>query len=311
MDFWPRDFLETPEGLIFAVVEAGVEDGRALGFLRYLWRNGGWRKLGTEQANAWLRERHPEYLYHSPARDARLHGVPLQRIHRHWQPRQRVRELLEQGANDALERKGLKLLGWLVESGVPAESIGLTGSLLIQAQRPDSDLDVVIYGREYFHAARAAVGEGLRRGMPQPLSESLWRDAYARRGCALDEEEFRWHEARKFNKAAIDGSKFDLALVDSAPPPQACRKLGALVLRARVLDDAYAFDHPARYRLDHPSIAEALSFTHTYVGQAQKGEWVEIAGQVEETSDGSRLVVGSSREAHGEYIRVLRSVTEG
>lgn len=307
MEFLPRDFLETAEGLIFAVVEAGVEDGRALCFLRYRRNEGHWRKLRTVEANAWLAAKHPEYLFHSPLRDAHLHGVPTQRVLHHHQPRQRVRQLLAEGASDAVERKALALLGWLGECGIAAEHVGLTGSLLIQAQRPDSDLDFAIYGREAFHAARAAVREGLKRGVLRELSEPLWQDTFARRACSLSEDEFRWHEARKFNKGAMAGSKFDIALVaGTSSPPLAGRKRGALVLRARVLDDTCAFDHPARYRLDHPSIAEALSFTHTYVGQAQKEEWVEIAGNVEETAEGRRIVVGSSREAPGEYIRVLR-----
>jgi predicted nucleotidyltransferase len=305
VDFLPRDFLETAEGLIFAVVEAGVEDGQALGFLRYRREDGRWRKVGTEEANAWLAKRHPEYLFHSPLRDAHLHGVPMSRILRHHQPRRRVRELLEHGARDAVERKALALLDWLDHCGVAAEHVGLTGSLLIRAQRPDSDLDLALYGREAFDATRAAVREGVKRGVLQELSEALWRDTFARRACSLGEAEFRWHEERKFNKAAIDGSKFDIALVSATPPPPPGRKRGALVLRARVVDDRRAFEQPARYRLDHPAITEALSFTHTYVGQAQIGEWVEIAGQVEETGEGLRIVVGSSREARGEYIRVL------
>jgi predicted nucleotidyltransferase len=34
--FFAKDFIETAEGLIFAVVERGVEDGKALCFLRYV-----------------------------------------------------------------------------------------------------------------------------------------------------------------------------------------------------------------------------------------------------------------------------------
>lgn len=308
LDFLPRDFLETPEELIFAVVEAGTEDGRALCFLRYRREAGSWRKLGTKQANACLKRRHPEYLFYSPSRDAHLHGVPTERIVWHFQPRQRVRELLAQGASDNVERKALALLDWLGERGVGPDHVGLTGSLLIRAQRPDSDLDFVIYDREQFQAARTAVREGLARGVLQNLSESLWRDTYERRACSLGAAEFRWHEERKFNKAAIEGSKFDLALVVAAPPLPAGEKRGPRILTARVLDDTYAFDQPARYPLDHPTITEALSFTHTYVGQAQAGEWVEISGNVEETADGCRIVVGSSREAPGEYIRVLHPV---
>ncbi|MEY3107605.1 MAG: hypothetical protein RIT35_1783, partial [Pseudomonadota bacterium] len=44
----------------------------------------------------------------------------------------------------------------------------------------------------------------------------------------------------------------------------------------------------------------------TYTGQAVKGETVEVSGLVEQTKEGlKRIVVGSSREAPGEYIKVV------
>jgi predicted nucleotidyltransferase len=77
-----------------------------------------------------------------------------------------------------------------------------------------------------------------------------------------------------------------------------------------VVDDAAAYDYPARYRVDDPEVGEILVFTHTYVGQAVRGEAIEAAGQLEEEASGRlRLVIGSSREAPGEYLRVERQVS--
>ena len=40
--------------------------------------------------------------------------------------------------------------------------------------------------------------------------------------------------------------------------------------------------------------------------QVETGEWVEIRGMLEEAENGARrIVVGSSREARGEYIKVI------
>ena len=91
--YLPKDFIETPEGLIFAVVAAGEEEQRVLSFLRYQRSDAGFRKFSTAGANAWLAERHPAYLHYSKARDVNLHGVPLAQIAHHHQPRQRLREL--------------------------------------------------------------------------------------------------------------------------------------------------------------------------------------------------------------------------
>jgi predicted nucleotidyltransferase len=53
-----------------------------------------------------------------------------------------------------------------------------------------------------------------------------------------------------------------------------------------------------------------VSFTATYTGQAVNGELIEIAGVVEQNAHGvKRIVIGSSREAHGEYIKVIRCLT--
>ncbi len=305
MNHLPRDFIETNEGLIFAVVDGVPEDGKVLSFLRYTPSG----KVSTEAANALLREHHPHYLHHSTRLDAHLHAVPLVRVKRHHQPRERVREILERGPSDPMEEKLVRLLNMLIEGGTPAEVLGVTGSLLIGRQTPSSDLDLVVYGRENFFQVRSLVRALIEAGQLGDLNDADWREAYHRRGCELDFEEFLRHERRKGNKGMIAGTKFDLALIiDGAEPePHAVwRKAGPAAIRAKVVDDSRAFDQPARYPINHAEIGEVLSFTHTYVGQAQQGEAIEAAGAVEVADDGRRrLVVGSSREALGEYIRVI------
>jgi predicted nucleotidyltransferase len=305
MSFLPRDFIETSEGLLFAVVDGFIEDGKVLGFLRY--GQGG--KLATDAANALLRDAYPGYLHHSTRLDADLHAVPLASITRHHQPRQRAGELLRLGATDPIEGKLVRLLTLLVGGGLPTDSLGVTGSLLIGRQTPRSDLDVVVYGRGNFFQASAWVSAMVVAGLVDELDGPAWRDAYNRRGCALSYEEYCWHERRKGNKGLIEGTKFDLALIalEVDEEPQAVwHKTGPAIVKAQVLDDIRAFDQPARYSIDHPDIGEVLSFTPTYAGQAKTGETIEAAGKVEVSNEGrKRLVVGSSREALGEFIRVI------
>jgi predicted nucleotidyltransferase len=310
-DYLPRDFIETAEGLIFAVVDGLPEDGKVLCFLRYATSG----KLSTDAANALLRERHPHYLHHSARLDARLHAVPIANIGRHHRPRGKLLEILKQGAKDAIEAKLLRLLALLAESGLPLAAVGVTGSLLIGRQTPVSDLDLVVYGREPFRLALARVRQLVDSGHLHELDEAAWREAYERRGCELSYAEFVWHERRKGNMGMVDGTKFDLALIveDAVPEPAAVwRKTGKAVIRGRVLDASRAYDQPARYAIDHPDISEILCFTHTYTGQAKTFETIEAAGAVEVAEDGrrKRLIVGSSREAVGEFVRVLARLEE-
>jgi predicted nucleotidyltransferase len=309
--YLPRDFIETLEGLVFAVVDAQIEDGRVLCFLRYVPAGGKLRKVGTDDANAYLAAHASGYLFASRRLDARLHGVPVSAIRRHYQPRERVRELLREpprDVTDEMEDKAVRLLQLFAAHGLELDQVGLTGSLLIGTQTPASDLDLVIYGREAFFEARRGVRRAIETGELDELDEAAWREAYERRGCELGFEAYLWHERRKFNKGLHAGTKFDITLIGEDLPTEIgpVRKLGLSVLQAEVTDARYAFDCPAVYRLNHPEVTEVLCFTQTYAGQAEAGETVEIAGRLEQTESGRRrLVVGSSREAPGGYIKVL------
>ena len=295
---------------MFAVVSSDEEEGRVPACLRYRRLEAGYSKLSTQAAETLLRSTSPEYLFYSKTRDVQLHAVPLERIVRHYQPRRRVQDLMAQGRHDTIERKLLRLVELFSENGLKPGWIGVTGSLLIGAQRSDSDIDLVLYGREPFFQARRIVEHLIQAGSLDRLDASLWRDAYARRGCELSFEEYLWHERRKFNKAAIEGTKFDLSLLaDALDADDAIyHKEGSKCIQARVADDDFAFDYPARYRLDHPSISEVLSFSATYAGQAQTGEIVEACGQLEVSiCNRQRIVVGSDREAAGQYIKVVHT----
>ena len=76
-------------------------------------------------------------------------------------------------------------------------------------------------------------------------------------------------------------------------------------ITAKVTDAEFAFDSPAIYNVDHPEISTVLSFTHTYAGQALAGETIEARGRVEESADGKTLVIGTTREPKGEWIKSL------
>ncbi|MGR8942163.1 MAG: hypothetical protein ACU83P_11300, partial [Gammaproteobacteria bacterium] len=277
-------------------------------FLRYIHEGGFWRKQATEEANAFLRRHHPHYLHYSPVLDAYLHAVEVGRVARRHNPRQRLQQIMQSGSQDPVERDVLALAELLRQQGVDLERIGITGSVLVGVQKNASDIDLVCYGREAFHHCRASVRALIEQNRLQDLSDSHWRESYRRRNCSLDFEAYVWHEKRKFNKALVNGRKFDLSLIEHQEPDNtgAYQKLGPITLTCRIADDTRAFDYPAVYRIEHQSIAAIVCFTATYTGQAGKGEWVEVSGMLEQNEQGAQqIVVGSSREARGEHIRVV------
>lgn len=308
--YLPKDFIETSEGLIFAVVTPDMEEQRILSFLRYQRSASGYRKLSTADANALLNAGYPEYLYYSKARDVKLHGVPHARVVRHHQPRRRLRELYLSKCRDRMGHKLERLLQHFEQHGLDIGEIGVTGSLLIGAHNEQSDIDLVLYRREAFFKARQIVKRLLDDNQLHPLDEALWLDAYQRRGCSLTFDEFLWHESRKYNKAAIQQTKFDISLLAQEQWLDLFQysKHGTFRLQGRVTDDRHSFDYPARYALDHPAVSEVISYTATYAGQARRGEQVEIHGQLEISSVGhQRIIIGTDREASGEYMKVVPS----
>ncbi|MDD2661024.1 MAG: hypothetical protein PHY54_15315 [Methylococcales bacterium] len=308
--FFSKDFIETAEGLIFAVVAHGVEQGKVLCFLRYVKDNPGWKKVSTETANAFLEQHHPGYLHYSPVLDAHLHAVAIERIVKHHRPKQRLQQIMQANQLDAIERDLFQLCDLFRRHGLDLTQTGITGSILVGVQKQTSDIDLVCYGRDVFHRCRAITRELIGQQKLQELNDRDWQESYQRRSCELSFADYVWHERRKTNKAVINGRKFDLNFIDDSLRCESAsyQKCGSIKLHSVITEDKHAFDYPAEFKIDHEEFDAIVSFTATYTGQAVKGETVEVSGVAEKTPQGlKRIVVGSSREARGEYIKVIRA----
>ncbi len=309
--YLPKDFIQTKEGLVFAVVSYQPHEGKVGCFLRYVSNSDAWEKIDTEQANQLLRQSYPEYLYQSPQFDAMFHAVAVKDIVEHHRPEARLQSVLQREPRDNIEHKLQQLIPILVRFGVNCDFLGLTGSMLINQQRSTSDIDLVVFGREAFQKTRQALKSAVLSGDIDDLDLTLMKDNFQRRAAELSFEEFSWHEYRKHNKASIDGTKFDIGMVclssEIQHDAEQYQKQGMRTITTKVVDDLRAFDFPAVYLVDDTLTPEVLSFTHTYVGQAKKGELIEVSGAVEcNIATGKcRLIVGSTREAEGEYIKVI------
>lgn len=310
--YLPKDFVQTEDNLMFAVVSYHPHQQKVGSFLRYAISGDNWQKVDTTQAHRLLSRHHPQYLFKSKQFDAEFHAVNITDIVKHHRPEQRLKQLLAAEPQDDIEQKLHKLITILVQFGVNCDFLGLTGSMLIGQQKKGSDIDLVVYGRKAFHQTRDAVKQAVASGLLEELDLSLMKDNFNRRGGDLNFDDFAWHESRKFNKAAIDGTKFDIGMVclpdELEHDHHHYIKQGISTVKAVVLDDHRAFDFPARYLIENEMTPEVVSFTHTYVGQALAGETIEVSGAVEcdSASGQRRLVVGSTREAIGEYIKVCR-----
>ena len=306
----PKDFISIDDKLFFAVVYEYQEDNHALTFLRYIKDNVGMHKLTTKKAEKIISKYYPEFQFNSSYTDIGLHGIPINMIKKIYYPEETVNQLLNTRTPENKERDAIGAIKYLQGIGCKADNIGITGSIMLGAHNEYSDIDIVIYGREAFLKIRSQIKHSLAIGELNSLNQVMWQEAYERRNCVLNFDDFYFHEIRKFNKFMFGNSKVDISAIpneiekyeESGP----YKKVGKDKILSMVTNDKYAYDFPARYSIKHDSIKEVISYTATYIGQAKKGEKIEAAGFIEEDKDGvRRLLVGTSREAEEEYIRIV------
>ena len=315
-----RDFVITEDDWIFSVVcyDLGSAELRCL--LRYVPDEKGervsengkrYRKLDFYSAYEFLRKYRPEYL-----KDVAPHLqlVPKVEINEILKPDLELPVIAERAGN-----KTVRTIYEFLERYIQKDRIGITGSFLCGLNAEESDIDLVIYGRENFNMAREVIknasgqGQGYGYGLTV-IDENLWRQIYLKRKPELNYDDFLAHEIRKGNRGVTGGRYFDILYVRDEEELQRLdrrnyeigERVGYRTITAEVSDASFSFDSPAIYCIEHDEIDLVLSFTHTYAGQALAGETIEARGMVEETRDGRRrLIVGTTREAKGEWIRSL------
>jgi predicted nucleotidyltransferase len=294
-----RDFIEDREGCLYAVSNYDNSD-RVGCILRYVPDTEGervsrttgrrYRKYDFSEAFAWIREHKPEYL------DS-VHRVPHSDVVRVYKPEEEIGKVAAR--NDRVRRL-------LSHFSLPAGSFGCTGSLLCGLENAASDIDMVVYGDAWFTAQRQ-LRHLVAAGVIPAMSEGMWRKVYDKRVPEISFDAFVLHEQRKWNRGEFEGTYFDLLYTRAydnlnALPAGKGTVLGRATIEATVTDASLSFDSPAVYAVDHDEISRVLSFTHTYSGQALAGEVIEAKGVVEEHGDERWLIVGTTREAKGEYI---------
>jgi len=303
-----RDFFETSDNWIFAVADYHHTDG-IRSMLRYVPDPAGeriangikYRKLDFDDAFAFLRKIKPNYIQD-------LHVVPIEDIKRLYDPIAGLSRVMGQ------DSRVNRIATTLADEGIPLQEMGITGSMLLGLHGPSSDIDFVVYG-PWWWKARDVLSRSKLDGRIQELDMPMWRRIYAKRKPEISFDEFVLHEKRKGNRGMIDGTYFDLLFTRDwsqiGEAQKRGRSLGKRTIVAKVKDAEFAFDSPAVFKLEHEEINEIFCYSHTYAGQALPGETVEASGIVEETREGCRLVVGTTREAKGEWIRSLTLLEGG
>jgi predicted nucleotidyltransferase len=300
-----RDFIVDGDGWIYAVSTYDNTD-RIGCVLRYVPDENGERvhPSGTRYAKYDFEDAFAHVARHKPQYAGLLHRIPYADVKMVLRPDEELPRI-------ACTHPRVQKLVDLFD--LPGGTIGCTGSLLCQLDNENSDIDMVVYGQHWF-CAQQQVKQGIETGTIEGLSPDMWRKVYEKRKPEIPYDSFVLHEMRKFNRGQIEGTYFDILFTRSYDEMKSVaagkgEMTGKMTIEAKVTDASLAFDNPAVYLVDHPEVSRVLSFTHTYSGQALAGETIEACGICERHGDECWLIVGTTREARGEWI-VSRTLME-
>ncbi|WGI17817.1 nucleotidyltransferase domain-containing protein [Methanonatronarchaeum sp. AMET-Sl] len=296
-----RDFFKV-DGMLFSTVRYSQGD-QVEALLRYVENPSGsressldgkrYKKLDFKESFQYLKQNKPRYL--KMFSDSKRQIIPKTEVDKLYRP--------IDGVTGGLEKKVKKLL---TKEGIDENKIGVTGSRLVGLETKYSDIDLVVYGVNQFNKARKAIQKLIKKGYLNPYQESDWKKAYNKRKPTINYSDFVFHEKRKNNRAIINGTPLDLLFVrnDKELPAKQFegKRKGIKKITAKVIDDRMNYDSPAIYKIKHPELDYVVSYTHTYTGQAYNGEKITAKG-IHQTGEEEVLIVGTTRQADGEYIK--------
>jgi uncharacterized protein len=324
-------YLETRDGLFFAVKGLEHPPDRWIGVLRYALdsKNGDRKKDGVRyrrlyhfaEQEQWLLKNSPQYLAHDPIFQTMLQSVPISAIHRIYDPSLRFNELLRMPGRQVLEEAAVAFLNLLQkEAEIPPSCLGITGSLLIGMHTEKSDLDIVVMGaqacRNVYRILHILFEAGSDSDVTQ-LDEQGMKELYAQRAADtyMPFDEFMHMEKRKVNQGYFRQKPYFIRFVKAAQEaewPYGRRQyttLGRATIVASIADDRDAIFTPCRYflsdvrSLDNPlpaDLNEIVSFRGRFCEQARTGEFIMASGVLERIQEGRevhhRLLLGNFPE---------------
>ena len=330
----PRDFIHTTDDLFFATTTYLHPEDRIISFLRYIpdqdgdrsLNNTRYSKVDSNQAYKFLGKYFPEYLFDCDITGVQMMGVPHEKVKKIMEPSQRLGEIMKSYQRDELLEKVVKLAHIFHDNtGLSYDKMGISGSILPGLYDPTkSDMDFVVYGLKNHRNVMESFAEIKKdNGVLKGIEGEYWRNLYEKRikDSSLTYEEFRWYENRKHNRGVFEGTLFDILQTrdwDEIHGTYGTTKyepMGCIEIECSVKDSLAAFDNPAVYKVEDVNVIkgpevpinEVASYTHTYAGQAKEGERIIARGKLEKVigKDVSyRLIVGTTRESLGEYIKI-------
>ncbi|MDP2930647.1 MAG: nucleotidyltransferase domain-containing protein [bacterium] len=246
---------------------------------------------------------HPEYLPTDQDFIKSLY-IPSSDIIKHYKPRDKVKECLEKGL--LRNTKWEKLISTINEvAGIPFGNIGIYGSYLVELNNDDSDVDILVYGKENLgklrdHFDEIILNVGIRKASRE---QRIARVATWEKYSAIDIDRLQKMESRRWSRLNVYGDditsirfiynedEVPLGLITS-PVIRGVKTRGVVAESIRT----HFCPRIAKIIIDGNKTIEVISYGFLFFSCVSDGDEVEILGNYRK--DGQREYITLDNPSH-------------
>jgi len=326
------DYIETKKKNLFFDVKGLLHpDDYIICFLRFIPDPKGLRiknrinysKIyNLEKRFTLLREKYPEYLFFSKELDLEVQGVKKEEVKKVYTPQNCFKKLLEKNLSSIIEKRSRELCELFISQGNLSEgSIGITGSIMVELNTEESDIDIIIYGTETgmkFQETLVKVFEKSNNCRKYNIDEYKSHYNWRVGGSDIPFEDFLRSEQKKQHQGKYMDNDFFIRYIKSPNDwngnfyDYQYKNFGRIKLKAHVIDSKDSIFTPCSYKINPlkilessnnsnkiniKDISEISSFRGRFCEHARENETVLVEGKLEKVIFKKEL----------EYFRVLLS----
>ena len=311
------DYIETNNNLFFDVKGLLHPKDRIICFIRFYPNPSGDRtKDGIKYSKIYdlnkryefLRTNFPKYLFYSNELDLELQGVTLEDIKKIYTPREYFKNLYQRTNLTRLEELSKELCElFIVDGGVPEDSIGISGSPMVGLHKDYSDIDIIIYGtenglqfQENLNDILTDCGFCRKYNSQEFITHYKWRAG----GSDVSFNDFVKSEQRKLHQGMYKGYDFFIRYIKSPKDWNGVfsdfkySNIGRIKLKAKISDATNSIFTPCSYKIDlikiiesdipfddkKQNLSEISSFRGRFCEHAKNGENIIVEGKLEKVS---------------------------
>jgi len=308
------DFVEIKEnGLIFDVKGLSHPSNKVICFLRYYPHSDGdrfrdniqYKKIyDLKERFDFLKENFPKYIFHSPELDMQLQGVNIEDIKTIFKPNSFYKSISTITKLTKNQQDALDLCNLIVDNTqVTENNIGISGSIMVELDTDDSDIDIIVYGTRTSNMIQDELeklyenkSNSFRKYNQNEYNEHYeWRAGKSN----ISFEDFMKSEKRKLHNAKFRGIDVFIRYIKNPqdwPDDFAdfrYKNYGRVKLEADITDSTDSIFTPCTYKINClnllessssiqiEQITEICSYRGRFCEQAVEGERVFVEGKLE------------------------------